>query len=68
LVIKLPNRLLPQVKQLEADVSEYLVHEKRLVVTSSQLNAFNQMTKDVANQVDALSARIDKLIADTASK
>jgi ubiquinone biosynthesis protein UbiJ len=55
-------------KQLEADVSEYLVHEKRLVVTSSQLNAFNQMTKDVANQVDALSARIDKLIADTASK
>ncbi len=53
-------------KQLEADISEYLVHEKRLVVTSSQLNAFNQMSKDVASEVDTLSARIDKLIADTA--
>ncbi|KGJ92719.1 ubiquinone biosynthesis accessory factor UbiJ [Colwellia psychrerythraea] len=55
-------------KQLEADISEYLVHEKRLVVTNSQLNAFNQMTKDVASEVDALSARIDKLIADTAGQ
>ena len=44
------------------------MHEKRLVVTSSQLNAFNQMAKDLASEVDALSTRIDKLIADTASK
>ena len=65
---KITKSLAATGKQLEADVSEYLVHEKRLVVTSTQLNTFNQMTKDVANQVDALSARIDKLIADTASK
>ena len=65
---KITKSLATTGKQLEADISEYLVHEKRLVVTSSQLNAFNQMTKDIANEVDALSARIDKLIADTVSK
>ncbi len=55
-------------KQLEADISEYLVHEKRLVVTSSQINAFNLQTKAVASEVDTLSARIDKLVADIAGK
>jgi len=65
---KITKSLIATGKQLEADISEYIVHEKRLVVTSTQLNAFNQMTKDVASEVDALSARIDKLIADTAGK
>ena len=65
---KITKSLAATGKQLEADISEYLVHEKRLVVTSSQLSAFNQMTKDLANEVDALSTRIDKLIADIASK
>ena len=51
-------------KRLEADIGEYLVHEKRLVVTNSQINAFIQQTKDVVHQVDNLSSRIDKLIAD----
>ncbi|MEY8253118.1 MAG: hypothetical protein RPR91_12135, partial [Colwellia sp.] len=55
-------------KQLEADISEYLVHEKRLVVTSSQINAFNQQTKGIASEVNALSVRIDKLIANIAGK
>lgn len=50
-------------KRLEADIGEYLVHEKRLVVTNSQINAFIQQTKDVVHQVDNLSSRIDKLIA-----
>ena len=53
-------------KQFEADLAEYVVHEKRLVVTSSQINAFNQNTKDLVSQVDALSTRIDKLIAELA--
>ncbi|TYK66532.1 ubiquinone biosynthesis accessory factor UbiJ [Colwellia echini] len=48
-------------KQFEADVGEYLVHEKRLIVTNSQITAFNQQTKDVANQVDDLSTRINNL-------
>lgn len=55
-------------KQFEADISEYLVHEKRLVVTRSQINAFNQNTKEVESKVDVLSVRIDKLVADIANK
>ncbi len=48
-------------KKLQADIGEYLVHEKRLVVTNSQINAFNQQAKQISNQVDTLSERIDKL-------
>jgi len=65
---KITKSLLATGKQLEADISEYLVHEKRLVVTSSQINAFNQQTKDAASKVDSLSARIDKLVANIAGK
>jgi ubiquinone biosynthesis protein UbiJ len=65
---KITKSLAATGKQLEADISEYLVHEKRLVVTSSQINAFNQQTKDVASQVDSLSVRIDKLVADITGK
>ncbi len=65
---KITKSLATTGKQLEADISEYLVHEKRLVVTSSQINAFNQQTKDVASKVDNLSARIDKLAADITGK
>ena len=65
---KITKSLAATGKQLEADIGEYLVHEKRLVVTSSQINAFNQQTKDVANEVDVLSVRIDKLVADLAGK
>jgi len=55
-------------KQLEADFTEYVVHEKRLVVSKSQIKAFNQRTKEIANDVSAISKRVDKLIADYASK
>lgn len=58
-------------KKIEADISEYLVHEKRLVVTASQIAAFNQQTKDIASKVDTLSTRIDKLfstVADSSAK
>ncbi|PKI17798.1 ubiquinone biosynthesis accessory factor UbiJ [Colwellia sp. 12G3] len=65
---KITKSLAATGKQVEADIGEYLVHEKRLVVTSSQLNAFNQKTKDVANKVNSLSARIDKLVANIANK
>ncbi len=65
---KITKSLVGKGKQLEADIGEYLVHEKRLVITNSQINAFNQNTKDVASKVDTLSARIDKLIANIANK
>jgi ubiquinone biosynthesis protein UbiJ len=65
---KITKSLVGKGKQLEADIGEYLVHEKRLVVTRSQINAFNQKTKDVAKKVDTLSARIDKLVANIANK
>jgi ubiquinone biosynthesis protein UbiJ len=65
---KITKSLVGKGKQLEADIGEYLVHEKRLVVTNSQINTFNQKTKDVASKVDTLSARIDKLVATIANK
>jgi ubiquinone biosynthesis protein UbiJ len=65
---KITKSLIGKGKQLDADISEYLVHEKRLVVTNSQINAFNQKTKAVASKVDSLSARIDKLVTNIANK
>ncbi len=45
-------------KQINADASEYIVHEQRLVVTKSQIKQFNQEVDDVSKQVEALEARI----------
>ncbi|WP_019029197.1 ubiquinone biosynthesis accessory factor UbiJ [Colwellia piezophila] len=64
---KITKSLVATGKQLEADIGEYIVHEKRLVVTSSQINAFNQQTKDIASKVDALSDRIDKILLTVAN-
>jgi len=55
-------------KQIGTDIGEYLVHEKRLVVTTSQIASFNQQTKDIANKVDTLSARIDMLFSNITEK
>ncbi len=48
-------------KQMKADASEYIVHEKRLVVTRSQINQFNQQVSKISNQVDKISTRIEAL-------
>jgi len=48
-------------KQIKADASEYIVHEKRLVVTRSQIEQFNQQVSQVSNQVDEISTRIETL-------
>ena len=48
-------------KQIEADASEYIVHEKRLVVTRSQIEQFNKQVNQVSNHVDDISARINAL-------
>jgi ubiquinone biosynthesis protein UbiJ len=49
-------------KQVKADASEYIVHEKRLVVTRSQINQFNQQVAEVSREVDELSQRISQLV------
>jgi len=48
-------------KQIKADASEYIVHEKRLVVTRSQIEQFNQQVNDVSRQVDGIADRIANL-------
>jgi len=48
-------------KQIKADASEYLVHEKRLVVTRSQIAQFNQQVNQVSHQVDEIATRIANL-------
>ncbi len=48
-------------KQIPADASEWLVHEKRLVVTRSQISSFNQQVTSIADEVLSLQARIEQL-------
>lgn len=48
-------------KQINADASEYIVHEKRLVVTHSQVEQFNNQVFEVNKQVDELNQRISAL-------
>lgn len=48
-------------KQVQADASEYIVHEKRLVVTRSQVEEFNQQVNQISNKVDDISTRIEAL-------
>lgn len=48
-------------KQIQADASEYIVHEKRLVVTKSQIEEFNQQVSQVKNKVDDIATRIEAL-------
>tara|TARA_B110000467_G_C18298658_1_gene469779 strand:+ start:316 stop:987 length:672 start_codon:yes stop_codon:yes gene_type:complete len=60
---KITKKVKNTVKQLENDVSEYVVHEKRLVVTNSQVSSFNQGVQQVSSQLDNLSMRINQLAA-----
>jgi ubiquinone biosynthesis protein UbiJ len=48
-------------QQIQADASEWLVHEKRLVVTSSQLDNFSQQVTDITKKTNAISERIQRL-------
>jgi len=48
-------------EQIQADSSEYLVHEQRLVVTKSQLNHFNQAVTAVNFQTEKVEDRINQL-------
>ena len=64
-LVQLGNKVAKKIQfartQIEADASEYLVFEKRLVVTQSQINHFNEEVNQVNNLVDEMSTRIDAL-------
>ncbi len=59
---KISAKLQFSVRQINADASEYLVHEKRLVVTRSQVDQFNQQVFEVSQRLDKINQRISKLI------
>lgn len=48
-------------QQIQADFSEYIIHEKRLAVTHSQLSQFNHQVQDLSSETQAISARIEQL-------
>jgi ubiquinone biosynthesis protein UbiJ len=49
-------------EQIQADASEWLVHEKRLVVTHSQIAAFNQQVTNIADEVANIDQRMASLM------
>lgn len=58
---KIGNKFQFAAGQIKADASEYIVHEKRLVVTRSQIDTFNQQVSHISSQVDKVSARLEAL-------
>lgn len=58
----LVNKLKFTAQQIQADASEWLVHEQRLVVTKSQLAHFNQQVTDTEKQVELLIKRSGQLL------
>ncbi|NQZ88712.1 MAG: SCP2 sterol-binding domain-containing protein [Colwellia sp.] len=54
-------------QQIQADASEWLVHEKRLVVTSSQIQCFSQQVLEMSRQTDIISERIQRLAEKTST-
>jgi len=63
---KLANKLQFAAKQIKADTSEYIVHEKRLVVTRSQVEQFNLHVVNISAEVNSLDTRIKALTQGTA--
>jgi ubiquinone biosynthesis protein UbiJ len=48
-------------EQIQADASEWLVHEKRLVIPSGQMNDFSQQVDEVALLATSLEQRLAEL-------
>jgi len=65
---KLTNAVNKHSTQLQADVSEYVVHEKRLVATNGQITHFKQQVTEVANKVDTINTRINTIFSLLSSK
>lgn len=47
--------------QIPSDASEWLIHEKRLLVTNTELSQFNQAVDKTSQAVEQLSQRINQL-------
>jgi len=60
---KLLNKLKFASSQIQADASEWLIHEKRLVVTAAELDFFNQDVTAIEQKTSVLKQRIERLIA-----
>ena len=58
----LVNKLNFAAQQIQADASEWLVHEKKLMVTGSELSSFYQQVAQTSAQVELVSQRIENLI------
>ncbi len=58
---KVTKGLVKHSAQFNADITEYIVHEKRLLVTNSEIKRFNQQVTAVSEEGDRLSDRINKL-------
>ncbi len=54
--------------QLQTDFGEYIVNEKRLVATKSQVKLFNQQVTDVSEEVDRINSRVNELFSQLSSK
>lgn len=48
-------------QQIDQDSTEYLLHEKQLLVTGSKINQFNQQVVELEQQVDTLTQQFNKL-------
>jgi ubiquinone biosynthesis protein UbiJ len=47
--------------KIQVDASDWLIHQKRLIITAAEMSYFNHDVEDVEQQVSALSQRLDKL-------
>jgi ubiquinone biosynthesis protein UbiJ len=59
---KLLKKLNFATTQIQADASEWLVHEKRLLVTAAEIVSFSLDVERAEQKASALSQRIDELI------
>ena len=59
---KLLKKLNFATTQIQADASEWLVHEKRLLVTAAEIVSFSLDVERAEQKASALSQRIDELV------
>lgn len=55
-------------QQIQADASEWLVHEKRLMVTAAEISYFSDDVEQLAKKAHVLSQRIEQLINQQSKK
>ena len=55
-------------QQIQADASEWLVHEKRLMVTAAEISYFSDDVEHLAQKAHVVSQRIEQLINQQSKK